>query len=94
MANYQQGSAPYNNFYPPYPPPYSSRPPGRRGIQNQTRRAQEKTLLIRLMFHQVLSRAWEPESGVFGSFEPEPVEKKIGAGAAWKKSQEPEPLKN
>ena len=33
------------------------------------------------------------EPGVFGSLEPEPLEKK-GAGAAWKKSQEPEPVKN
>ena len=41
-------------------------------------------------------RAGEPESepGVFGSFEPEPLEKKTGAGAAWKKNQEPELLKN
>ena len=33
------------------------------------------------------------ELGVFGSMELEPLEKKtgIGAGAAWKKSQEPEP---
>jgi len=42
------------------------------------------------------TRAGEPEPGVFGSLEPEPLEKKPGAGAAWKKSQEPEPepLKN
>ena len=54
------------------------------------------------------TRAWEPEPGVFGSLEPEPgvfgslepepepLEKKprAGAGAAWKKRQEPEPLKN
>ena len=34
------------------------------------------------------------ESGVFGSLEPEPLEeRKTGAGAAWKKSHEPEPLK-
>ena len=41
-------------------------------------------------------RVREPEPGVFGSLEPEPLEKKTGAGAAWKKSQEPEPepLKN
>ena len=34
------------------------------------------------------------ELGVFGSLEPEPLEKKTGAGAgaAWKKSQEPEQL--
>ena len=34
--------------------------------------------------------------GVFGSLEPEPFEKKLGAGAgaAWKKSRELEPLKN
>ena len=34
----------------------------------------------------VLTRAGEP--GVFGSFEPEPLEKKRGAGAvaAWKKN--------
>ena len=38
-------------------------------------------------------RAGVPEPGVFGSLEPEPLEKKPGAGAAWKKSQEPEPLK-
>ena len=38
--------------------------------------------------------AGEPEPGVFGSLEPELLEKKSGAGAAWKKSQEPEPLKN
>ena len=31
------------------------------------------------------SRVGEPESGVFGSLEPEPLEKKTGAGAAWKK---------
>ena len=39
-------------------------------------------------------RAGEPvsEPGVFGSLEPEPLEKKPGAGAAWKKSQEPEAL--
>ena len=42
----------------------------------------------------VFGRAEEPEPGVFGSLEPEPLEKKPGAGAAWKKSQEPEPLKN
>ena len=44
----------------------------------------------------VPTRAGEPEPGVFGSLEqePEPLEKKAGAGAAWKKSQEPEPLKN
>ena len=35
------------------------------------------------------------EPGVYGSLEPEPLEKKqgAGAGAAWKKSQEPEPVK-
>ena len=38
--------------------------------------------------------AKEPETGVFGPLEPEPLEKKSGAGAAWKKNQEPEPLKN
>ena len=39
--------------------------------------------------------ATEPEPGVFGPLEPEPLEKKIeraGAGAAWEKNQEPEPL--
>ena len=43
-----------------------------------------------------LPRAGEPEPGVLGSLEPETLEeeKKPGAGAAWKKSQEPEPLKN
>ena len=30
-------------------------------------------------------RAGEPEPGVFGSLEPEPLEKKPVAGAAWKK---------
>ena len=43
------------------------------------------------------SRIWS-DPGVFGSLEPEPLEKKpgVGAGATWKKSQEPEPepLKN
>ena len=38
-----------------------------------------------------MGRAGEP--GVFGSLEPEPLEKKQEAGAAWKKSQEPEPVK-
>ena len=43
----------------------------------------------------VLSRAGEPEPGVFGSLEPEPLEKKTGAGPAWnKKSQEPEDIKH
>ena len=38
------------------------------------------------------SRSWSrSEPGVFGSLEPEPLEKKHGARAAWKKSQEPEP---
>ena len=32
------------------------------------------------------------EPGVFGSLEPEPLEKKTGAGTAWDKNQEPEPL--
>ena len=43
-----------------------------------------------------VDRAGESEPGVFGSLEPEPLEKKpgAGAGAAWKKSQEPEPLRN
>ena len=39
------------------------------------------------------NRAGEPEPGVFGTLEPEPLEKKPGAGAAWKKSQAPEPVK-
>ena len=43
---------------------------------------------------KIWCRAGEPEPGVFGSLEPEPLEKKPGAGAAWKKNQEPEPLKN
>ena len=34
------------------------------------------------------------EPGVFGSLEPEPLEKKPRAGAAWEKNQEPEPEKN
>ena len=33
----------------------------------------------------------QSEPGVFGSLEPEPLEEKPGAGAAWKKSQEQEP---
>ena len=45
----------------------------------------------------VSARAGEPVSepvpGVFGSLDPEPLEKKTGAGAAWKKRQEPELLK-
>ena len=37
--------------------------------------------------------AKEPEPGVLGPLEPEPLEKKIpGAGAAWEKNQDPEPL--
>ena len=32
------------------------------------------------------------EPGVFGSLEPEPLEKKTGAGAAWENNREPEPL--
>jgi len=45
----------------------------------------------------VYVRAGEPEPvepGVFGSLEPEPLEKKTGAGAeaAWEKKQESEPL--
>ena len=49
-----------------------------------------------------LTNIQEPD--VFGSLEPEPLEKKpgagaaleknLGAGAAWKKSPEPEPEKN
>ena len=40
----------------------------------------------------VANRAGEPvlEPAFFGSLEPEPLEK-TGAGAAWNKSQEPEP---
>ena len=40
-----------------------------------------------------LTNSQEPEPGVFGSLEPEPepLEKKPGAGAAWEKNQEPEP---
>ena len=43
-----------------------------------------------------INQGWGAEPGVFGSLEPEPLEKKTraGAGAAWKKSKEPEPLKN
>ena len=41
----------------------------------------------------IFYRAGEPKPGVFVSLEPEPPEKKPGAGAASKKSQEPEPLK-
>ena len=32
------------------------------------------------------TRTGEPEPGVFGSLEPEPLEKKAGAEAAWNKS--------
>ena len=40
-----------------------------------------------------LTNSQEPEPGVFGSLEPEPLEeKKPGAGAAWEKNQKPEPL--
>ena len=41
-----------------------------------------------------LTNSQEPEPGVFGSLEPEPepLEKKPGAVAAWEKNQEPEPL--
>ena len=46
-------------------------------------------------FVTLYTMAGEPEPGVFGSLESEPLEeKKPGAGAAWKKSHEPEPLKN
>ena len=38
-----------------------------------------------------LTNSQEPEPGVFGSLEPEPLDKKPGAGAAWEKNQEPEP---
>ena len=38
-----------------------------------------------------LTNSQEPEPGVFGSLEPEPLEKNTGAGAgaAWEKNQEP-----
>ena len=36
----------------------------------------------------------ESEAIVFGSLGPEPLEKKPGAGAAWKKCLGPKPLKN
>ena len=40
------------------------------------------------------SQELEPEPGVFGSLEPEPLEKKpgagAGAGAAWEKNQQPD----
>ena len=39
-----------------------------------------------------LTNSQEPEPGVFDSLEPEPLEKKPGAAAAWEKNQEPEPL--
>ena len=42
----------------------------------------------------LFNRAGESEQGVFGSLEPEPELLKKNAGAAWNKSQEPEPLKN
>ena len=42
-------------------------------------------MLIKIVYI-VYTRAGEPEPGVFGSLEPEPLEeKKRGAGAAWKK---------
>ena len=52
-----------------------------------------KTTVINDIFDQCIiedpsltaSRAGEPEPGVFGSLEPEPLIKKPGAGAAWKK---------
>ena len=55
----------------------------------------EKSVYVLVIFKiNKISRAGESESGVFGSWEPEPLEeKKPGAGAAWKKSQEPEPQK-
>ena len=57
---------------------------------------EENTYCVKIIyfFLLILGRTGEPEPGVFGSLEPEPLEKKPGAGAAWKKSQEPEPLKN
>ena len=39
-----------------------------------------------------LANSQEPEPGVFCSLKPEPLEKKPGAGAAWEKNQEAEPL--
>ena len=46
--------------------------------------------------YSIYIRAGEPERGVFGSLEPEPepLEKKARSRNAWKKSPEPEPLKN
>ena len=41
-----------------------------------------------------LTRAGEPEPGVFGSFEPEPLEKKTRSRSRLEKSREPEPLQN
>ena len=39
-----------------------------------------------MVYYGVFFNAGEPEPGVFGSLEPEPLEKKPGAGAALKKS--------
>ena len=49
-------------------------------------------IIFLYMYKWPSSRAGEPEPGVFGSLEPELLEKKQGAGATWKKS--PEPVKN
>ena len=46
-----------------------------------------------VQLHTGLGSWSRSEPGVFESLEPQPL-KKTGAGAAWKKSQEPEPLKN
>ena len=55
------------------------------------------TGVLAVLKNNYKSKAGEPEPvkpGVFGSLEPEPLEKKPGAGAAWKKvKQEPESLK-
>ena len=41
--------------------------------------------LMNKIVQEHITRAGEPEPGVFGSLEPEPLKKKRGAGAAWKK---------
>ena len=40
-----------------------------------------KKTIISLVLYLFAVRAGEPEPGVFGSLEPEPLEKKPGAGA-------------
>ena len=69
-------------------------------VQNDSQVLTEGKFIGELIYSVVINGEHyfrgDGEPGVFGSLEPEPfVEKKLGAGAAWKKSQElePEPLK-